>query len=192
MTFRSQALEEDLEIQDGRGRISPGGSAPPPERNKGALVPNSADPGDPDCDGRLRQHRIQPGGKSGDSALSEPLSAMRSGGRSDAWQDMSIAELRKTFLDDADDSANGPTRPQRNTQIPLISWAAAPISSRRGYPCLSSRRSTGQTPSVKTHWPKCVGLMAFVAHAAKAPPMDSFRDAGSGGICVGKASTKEQ
>jgi hypothetical protein len=35
-------------------------------------------------------------------------------------------------------------------------------------------------------------LMAFVAHAAKALLMDSFTDAGSGGISVRNAATKPQ
>jgi hypothetical protein len=35
-------------------------------------------------------------------------------------------------------------------------------------------------------------LMAFVAHAAKALLMDSFMDAGSGGISVRNAATKLQ
>jgi hypothetical protein len=39
---------------------------------------------------------------------------------------------------------------------------------------------------------KCVGPMAFVAHAARALLMDSFMDAGSGGISVGNAATKRQ
>ena len=41
-------------------------------------------------------------------------------------------------------------------------------------------------------WPKCVGPMAFVAHAAKATLMASFTDAGSGAISVGDAGTKRR
>jgi hypothetical protein len=41
-------------------------------------------------------------------------------------------------------------------------------------------------------WPKCVGLLAFVVHAARALLMDSFTDAGSGVISVGNAATKRQ
>ena len=77
-------------------------------------------------------------------------------------------------------------------QIPLKSWDATLSSSRRGFPYHRSKSSTGRKPSVKTPWRKCVGLMAFVAHAAKALLMDSFTDAGSGGISVGNAATKLQ
>jgi hypothetical protein len=44
----------------------------------------------------------------------------------------------------------------------------------------------------KIPWSKCVGLMALVAHAARVLLMDSYTDAGSGGISVGNAATKPQ
>ena len=45
---------------------------------------------------------------------------------------------------------------------------------------------------MKMFWLRCVGLMAFVAHAARALLMDSYTDAGSGGISVDNAATKPQ
>ncbi len=46
------------------------------------------------------------------------------------------------------------------------------------------------SPVVKMPWLRCVGLMAFVAHAARVPLKGSFTDAGSGAISVGSAATK--